>query len=66
MSVLMFYAGSGNWVDSGCVTERISMEYVKCSCNHLSLFGVLVVRIDNSIYIVRGHIIKLLVAQNVC
>ena len=36
---------TGDWIDANCVTKRLDGDYVRCTCNHLSLFGVEVVRL---------------------
>ena len=36
--------GRGNWTTNGCEVARIDGNIVICHCNHLTNFGVLVVR----------------------
>ena len=36
---------TGDWIDANCETKRLDRDYVRCTCNHLSLFGVEVVRL---------------------
>ena len=39
-------AEKGDWIeDEGCITTRLDRYFVRCDCNHLSIFGVLVVNI---------------------
>ena len=41
--------GKGNWVSDGCVIKSRNEDIIICECNHLSMFGVLVV----SMYVVK-------------
>ncbi|XP_050969886.1 adhesion G-protein coupled receptor G5-like isoform X2 [Labeo rohita] len=41
------YAGSNTWKTDGCNTTQISDGVVKCSCDHMTPFAVLLVEVNN-------------------
>ena len=41
--LLIFLDGKGDWVSDGCITKSRNLDTIVCECNHLSMFGVLVV-----------------------
>lgn len=41
--LLLFTDGKGNWVSDGCTNKSRYLNTIVCECNHLSVFGVLVV-----------------------
>jgi len=41
--LLLFTDGKGNWVSDGCTNISRNLNTIVCKCNHLSVFGVLVV-----------------------
>lgn len=41
--LLLFADGKGNWVSDGCTNKSRYQNTIVCECNHLSMFGVLVV-----------------------
>ena len=42
----LYLSGKGDWVKD-CVTKRLDRNFVRCNCNHLSFFGVLVVSVHD-------------------
>ena len=43
---ILLLTDKGDWVeDEGCITSRLDRYFVRCDCNHLSIFGVLAVNI---------------------
>ena len=43
--------GDGAWSKNGCKFEMIDKGWARCSCNHLTHFGILVVSISNFIIV---------------
>ena len=41
--LLIFLDGKGDWVSDGCINKSRNLDTIVCECNHLSMFGVLVV-----------------------
>ena len=41
--LLIFPDGKGDWVSDGCINKSRNLDTIVCECNHLSMFGVLVV-----------------------
>ena len=41
--LLIFPDGKGDWVSDGCIYKSRNLDTIVCECNHLSMFGVLVV-----------------------
>ena len=41
--LLIFPDGKGDWVSDGCIYKSRYLDTIVCECNHLSMFGVLVV-----------------------
>ena len=47
--------GKGDWVSDGCINKHRNLDTIVCECNHLSMFGVLVV----SMSLMCAHIASL-------
>ena len=41
--LFIFPDGKGDWVSDGCINKSRNLDTIVCECNHLSMFGVLVV-----------------------
>ena len=41
--LLIFPDGKGDWISDGCINKSRNLDTIVCECNHLSMFGVLVV-----------------------
>ena len=56
--------GKGDWVSDGCINKHRNLDTIVCECNHLSMFGVLVV--STSVYFIFAHIILLICVLYIC
>ena len=48
--LLIFPDGKGDWVSDGCINKSRNLDTIVCECNHLSMFGVLVVSMCVCVY----------------
>ena len=56
-------SGKGDWIPDldGCSEPiRVNDSFVTCNCNHLSLFGILVVNNGMNQYVIANNIVNMI------